>query len=141
MKISATQKAEDNERVAQLAEAETPFTEDDLRAKWKVYTEKMSEKKIVQVTMQSCILKFNDNYQVDIVVENEVQQHEMEEEKVDLLTFLSKELNNGKIRLNIRLSEIGENKFALTNKDRFLEMMKRNPELEVLTNSLGLELE
>ena len=65
----------------------------------------------------------------------------MEEEKVDLLTFLSKELNNGKIRLNIRLSEIGENKFALTNKDRFLEMMKRNPELEVLTNSLGLELE
>ncbi|MBQ4034101.1 MAG: hypothetical protein K6G31_14190 [Paludibacteraceae bacterium] len=141
MKISATQKAEDNERVAQLAEAETPFTEDDLRAKWKVYTERMSEKKIVQVTMQSCILKFNDNYQVDIVVENEVQQHEMEEEKVDLLTFLSKELNNGKIRLNIRLSEIGENKFALTNKDRFLEMMKRNPELEVLTNSLGLELE
>ena len=141
MKISATQKAEDNERVAHLAEAETPFTEDDLRAKWKVYTERMSEKKIVQVTMQSCILKFNDNYQVDIVVENEVQQHEMEEEKVDLLTFLSKELNNGKIRLNIRLSEIGENKFALTNKDRFLEMMKRNPELEVLTNSLGLELE
>ena len=65
----------------------------------------------------------------------------MEAEKIDLLTFLSKSLNNGKIRINIRLSEKGENKFALTDKERFIEMLKRNPELETLTNKLGLEIE
>lgn len=141
MKISANQQAENNERVAQLANAETPFTQEEMMAKWKEYTEKMSDKKILQVTMQSCLLTLQDNYQIDIVVENEVQLHEMELEKVDMLTFLSKSLNNGKIKLNIRLSEVGENKFALTNRDRFLEMIKRNTELEVLMNTLGLELE
>ncbi len=141
MKISANQQAENSERVAELANAETPFTEEEMMAKWKEYTEKMSDKKILQVTMQSCLLTLHDNYQIDIVVENEVQLHEMELEKVDMLTFLSKSLNNGKIKLNIRLSEVGENKFALTNRDRFLEMIKRNTELEVLMNSLGLELE
>lgn len=87
------------------------------------------------------MLKLNDNYKIDIVVENEVQLGEMENEKVDLLTFLSKSLNNGKIKLNIRLSEIGENKLALTNRDRFLEMIKRNSGLEQLMNTLGLEIE
>ncbi len=87
------------------------------------------------------MLKLNDNYNIDIVVENEVQLGEMENEKVDLLTFLSKSLNNGKIKLNIRLSEIGENKLALTNRDRFLEMIKRNSGLEQLMNTLGLEIE
>lgn len=87
------------------------------------------------------MLKLNDNYKIDIVVENEVQLGEMENEKVDLLTFLSKSLNNGKIKLDIRLSEIGENKLALTNRDRFLEMIKRNSGLEQLMNTLGLEIE
>lgn len=141
MKLNANKQAEESERVAQLAEAETPFTEDDLRAKWKAYTEKMSDKKILQVTMQSCLLTLDENYNLDVVVENEVQQQEMETEKIDLLTFLSKSLNNGKIRINIRLSEKGENKYALTNKERFIEMLKRNPELEALTNKLGLEIE
>lgn len=141
LKDSANKKAEDNERVAELAQAENPFTEEEMQVKWKEYIEKLSDKKILQVTMQSCMLSLKENYTIDIVVENDVQLNEMELEKVDLLTFLSKSLNNGKIKLNMRLSEIGENKFALTNKDRFLDMIKRNAELENLMNKLGLEIE
>lgn len=141
MKLSANKKAEDNERVAELANAATPFTEEQMKDKWKEYIDTLNDKKILQVTMQSCMISLKEDYTIDIVVENDVQLQEMELERIDLLSFLSKALNNGQIKLNMRLSEVGENKFALTNKDRFLEMIKRNTQLENLMNQLGLEIE
>lgn len=138
---SATKSVEESEKVAELANACSPFTEEQLNDKWKDYIEKLNDKKILQVTMQSCMIALKDNFTVEIIVENDVQLKEMELERIDLLSYLSKSLNNGRIVLNMRLSEIGENKLALTNKDRFLEMVKRNKELENMMNQLGLEIE
>lgn len=131
----------EEEKVAQLANSNQHFDIEALKKVWKEYQLRIPEKKILLSTMDSCLLTLKDNYEIEVVVENEVQSKKLKEEMPDLMTFLSSKLNNGSIRINTRLSEIGENKNILSSEDRLKEMLERNEALRNLKQLLSLELE
>jgi hypothetical protein len=139
--INKNDKEEETERAAILAKENHPFSEEDLKKYWKLYQDRIPEKKILLSTMQTCKLTLNQDYSVSVVVDQQTQIKEFENESSDLLTFLSQSLKNGKIKFDLRVSEKGENKNTLSGNERLKEMVERNPAILTLVNEIGLELE
>jgi hypothetical protein len=117
------------------------FTQNDLTKYWKEYIESIPEKKILATSMQSCIPVLQDEYNIRIQVDNPVQQKEILAERNELTSFLSSKLHNSKIYLYVEIAAQGENKKALSPKDRFTSMLERNPIIEKLCSELELELD
>ncbi len=91
-----------------------------MRECWIKYIENIPEKKIVVDAMKNGIMILNKDYSIDFAVVNESQNEWLIKEAPELLTFLSQTLKNGAIKLNIRVSEKGENKNTLSNQELFL---------------------
>ena len=133
-------KKEEEIRTAQMANECVPFTISDFRKAWNTYKDSVPQKKLLQTAMASCIMEFHeDTYQLDIALETDILQNELLNEMPDLLTFLSKTLRNGKIKITTRISEKGENKNVMTASERFEDMLKKNQNLLHLKELFGLE--
>ena len=126
---------------ANLASETQAFTEKELRECWIKYIENIPEKKIVVDAMKNGIMILNKDYSIDFAVVNESQNEWLIKEAPELLTFLSQTLKNGAIKLNIRVSEKGENKNTLSNQELFNELIKRNKNIAQLYKRFRLEVE
>ena len=83
-----------------------------------------------------------ENNYIEVEIQNQSQEHLMVEERQELIDFLRKQLNNYQLQLRTRLNEAGKNENeAYTNKEKYQQMVEKNPELEDFRKQLGLELE
>ena len=82
--INKNDKEEETERAANLAKENLPFSEEDLKKYWKLYQNRIPEKKILLSTMQTCKLTLNQDYSVSVVVDQQTQIKEFENEISDL---------------------------------------------------------
>ncbi len=91
--------------------------------------------------MQSCLPVLQENYFIEVPVDNPIQEKEILTERNDLVSFLSKRLKNGKIHIYVRINEQGENKKSFSPQERFKSMLERNPNIEHLRSELGFEID
>lgn len=121
----------------------TPFTVDQLAAKWKSYGYKLKQsgRQGLHVTLSKRAPVLSDDFVIDFEIDNEVQKMEMESERSDLLSFLRSELNNYGISLNITLTAKDDSIRTLTSKDKFLKMAEKNSVLHELRERLNLDIE
>ena len=117
------------------------FNQNELSFSWKEYIKTIPEKKIIVSTMQNCIPILKENFHIELVVDNQIQEKEIEAESIDILNFLIQKLENGNIKLIVRIAENGENKKSLSARDRLLKMIENNSNLELLRTELDLELD
>lgn len=117
------------------------FTQKDLIKVWNEYIATVPEKKILTTTMSSYKPKLTDDFFIELSVDNPIQEREVLNERPSLLAFLQKKLNNGKIRMSIRIMQIEENKKMLSPKDRLKGMVERNENMKKLMQELALELD
>ena len=86
---------------------------------------------------------------IQLLPENEIEftfsnKHESEmfsEDKINILPYLRKSLNNVKMNTIIKVMEQKESRKIFTVEEKFNAMAERNPVLIELKNALGLELE
>ncbi len=146
--LSFSKKAEDINDQEEQAEdlskkPKTPFTEAQLNAKWKSYCYLIQKegKGGLYATLTKHPVVIKENFLLELILDNEIQELELSTAKVNLLNFLRKELNNYQIDLKTSINvNIKETKH-LTNKDKFLQMAEKNPVLNNLREKLGLDIE
>ena len=71
---------------------------------------------------------------------NETNKVEVERQQYNLLAFIRKTLNNFDINLSITVNEVLEKKYAYTTQDKFEKLKTKNPNIETLRKTFGLDI-
>jgi len=146
-KLSLTKKKEEEQAEEVIEDLSnkprTPFTFDQLKAKWKSFSYKVKKENKLSLlaTLTKHELSLNENFEITLLLDNDIQVIEVETAKVELLGFLRKELNNYGIQLITKIVETQEKSTHLTSKDKFLKMAEKNEALNKFREQLGLEIE
>jgi DNA polymerase-3 subunit gamma/tau len=121
----------------------TPFTQEQLDAKWKsyCYIVQKNKKASLYATLTKHPVKLEDDWKLSLVLDSEIQELELNTEKSNLLGFLRRELNNYGIDLITEVVQHQQESKHLTSKDKFLKMAEKNPVLAELRERLGLDIE
>jgi len=121
-----------------------PFLQEDLIVVWNKYITHVTNEKRMQLATS---LKVNqpllkDGFLIEHAVTNKAQEDEFKNNKIELLAFLRKELQNSLIELEVKIGEedIAPKK-AYTNKEKFKQMAAKNPALEELRKQLDLDID
>ena len=95
-------------------------------------------------SMQSARLTILNNNTIKVEVANGVQLNFMDEARITIMEKLKTGLNLFRLSLNLELNKSlspTEEKRPYTTKEKYDEMVKKNPNLQTLKNQLGLDLE
>lgn len=120
------------------------FEFEDLLAKWEEFANIIkSEKPRLAITLriQKPVLK--EAFKIEVEMENANQEEDFTKYiKLDLVTFLKKELKNDMISIETTVSKIieGSDK-PYTQEEKFEFMSEKNPNLKALKQQLGLDFE
>lgn len=119
------------------------FTLEELIAAWEKYSILVKDNQprmFNTLSTQMPVLK--ENFQIELLLNNQLQEEEVNRIKPSLLDFLHNELKNKKIVIITRLAQPDElNKKYYTNKEKFDHLAQKNPGLISFKQQLGLELE
>ena len=117
------------------------FSNDDLIAGWnemKVYfSENKKTNLVLALDVEDPVLQ--EDYKIEITLSNTSQVELVQDEKMNILDFLRKKMNNDFIDLNFKVNEINKEDIPYTNSDKFKKMYEKNKNLEILGQKLGLD--
>lgn len=119
------------------------FSMDTLLKYWNLYAEKTKKEGKINIFT---ILTSNppgllDNFMVEVLIENKIQDDLLNSEKVDLLNYLRVELKNFSIDLSTRLIEQTAKKKLYTSTEKYQHMVQKNPALEEFKKRFNLDLD
>ena len=119
-------------------ELQNPFTREQFEAKWKEYADRLTERPSLKSAL-SRIPEIVDGCKLRLQVGNSVLDDEIGKIKPELVSWLRRELQNTGIELvtEIAVSEPASKPF--TESDRFIEMMKKNPNINLLKQKFNLD--
>ena len=117
------------------------FSNDDLIAGWNEMKAYFSENKktnlVLALDIEDPVLL--EDYKIEITLSNTSQVELVQDEKMNILDFLRKKMNNDFIDLNFKVNEINKEDIPYTNSDKFKKMYEKNKNLEILGQKLGLD--
>lgn len=121
---------------------EKDFEEKDLSYQWYRYANSLpQEHAAVAGRMKNMRPVLQENYHIDVPVENPQVLEYMNALHQHILSFLQTQLRNGKITLEFRLMEQQEEQQrTYSPRERYANMLKKYPALCKLHQTLGLEL-
>jgi DNA polymerase-3 subunit gamma/tau len=120
-------------------------TIEKIQAAWDLFVEvhKKAQRVSLVSTLTMCELELKGNVVIFNVL-NALQEVQLNDERTDLLFHLRKTVKNALIELSIKVipSEDGDDapKIFLNDKERYLDMVKKNPSLDDLRKRLDLDL-
>jgi hypothetical protein len=76
---------------------------------------------------------------IKIILSNSSQVELIEQEKINILTYLRNSLNNDLLELETEVKEINKNDIPYTNSDKYKKMFEENENLAKLGARLGLD--
>ena len=120
-------------------------TLEKVKKAWDVFIEGHRKAKRVSLvlTLKMCKLELNGNVVIFNVL-NGLQEVQLNDERTDLRFHLRQYVKNNLIELSIKVIPSEEDsevpKTFLTDKERYLEMVKKNPSLDALRQRLDLDL-
>lgn len=118
------------------------FSQDDLEITWRAMCSRMPQQmKSMAMRMRNLSPVITTYPDIEVTVESSMMLEEMMGIKARIRATLAKELQNGNIRLNIRLAEQTEIKPRMTRFDVLEKMKKDYPAIEKLVKDFGLDLE
>ena len=118
-----------------------PFQPEDLKKRWDEYAQNLQNKNRSSLasTMMTCKPELGEKFRLKVVLDNKVQQNELNQEKVEILTFLREKLNNYGIQIDTEVRVEVQKKRYYTNRERFDRLVELNPKLQELRNRLNLD--
>ena len=120
----------------------TPFTEEQLKEAWKKYyfkLQELGEKNIASILLAGQP-SLKANFEILVNLPNNLMKSQLEKGRPGLLKFLRERLNNYGIAVTINVSETIEKKFAYTPHEKYEKLKEKNPLLEKLKNTFGLDI-
>lgn len=121
----------------------TSFTEAQLTDAWKVYIQKLGEqgKNSLAVIYKNVTPKLLDNSLLELTLTSQLEREMIEEDRINITPFLRSLLQNSKIDFTFIINATAQPFKAFTAEDKFKVMAEKNPLLNDLRQSFGLEFE
>lgn len=120
---------------------EDHFTDDDLIREWTSMCNRMPQKFIgLAARLKNIVPRITDYPNIEVVVDNKLLLDQINAIRRNIRATMRISLHNTLIEFNPRLAKQDENARALTKLEIFDALRKRNPAIEKLRVSLGLEL-
>lgn len=135
-KLSAKEQHEIYTRVGESND----FTADALKVKWEEFVNRLSDRPNLQSTL-SRVPDLEQDFQLVLEIDNSVQDDLINTIKPELVSWLRKELKNSKIHLTTQISETEREKIIYSDSEKYMEMLKKNPKLELLKQKFKLDFE
>ena len=117
------------------------FTEVEFSDAWKEMNSMFSKmgKTNLSLALTSNTPNLSDNFLIEITLSNTSQIELIQEEKMNLLGFLRKRLNNDLIDLIPKVIQSNTENTPYTNSDKYKKMYEQNKNLAILGQKLGLD--
>lgn len=126
-----------------IGESKLEFSSDSMLKFWNAYAEKIKKEGKINIftimTANPPVLL--DNFLIELLIENKIQEDLLNSEKVDLLNYLRVELKNFSIDLQTRHMEQTQKKRLYTSSDKYQHMLEKNPNLEEFKRRFNLDLD
>jgi hypothetical protein len=135
-KLSAKEQHEIYTRVGESND----FTADALKVKWEEFVNRLNDRPNLQSTL-SRVPGLEPDFQLVLEIDNSVQDDLINTIKPELVSWLRKELKNSKIHLTTQISETEREKIIYSDSEKYMEMLKKNPKLELLKQKFKLDFE
>lgn len=121
-------------------EGEEPFDQDKFLQLWKKFALRTKEEgKISLFTLMTAnVPMLKEQYKVDVIVENQIQQQLLMESKIDILNFIRQGLNNFKVDLIPVLQKSTTVRKPVTDTEKYQAMVAKNPMLDQLRKDFNL---
>jgi hypothetical protein len=116
------------------------FTAEALKLKWKEFVNRLGDRPNLQSTL-SRVPSLKQDFQLVLEIDNSVQDDLINTIKPELVSWLRKELKNSKIQLTTCITETEKEKIIYSDSEKYLEMLKKNPQLELLKQKFNLDFE
>ena len=117
------------------------FSNDDLINAWKEmkanFTKNGKSNLVLALDIKEPVLQ--EDFKIEIILSNTSQVELLQQEKMNILDFLRKKMNNDLIDIISKVPEGNKEDTAYTNSDKFKKMYKKNKNLEILGQKLGLD--
>ncbi|NLI72414.1 MAG: DNA polymerase III subunit gamma/tau [Bacteroidales bacterium] len=117
----------------------TPFTGDDLLAKWENFAKKKELDPGTKAFLQTHLPTLKDDNIIEVMVDNKFQEKELIQ--MGIANYLRKELNNNLIELKIGFTPETEFKRQQTPQEIYKRMAEEFPLVEKLRKSLDMEID
>ena len=118
-----------------------PFTETQMLEQWLKYAQRMEDKGF---RILASLLTINDPILEGTTIihelPNESSKIDFEKEKPELLGYLRGKLHNHDIRIDVKVNETLIQRKSYTAQDKYNRLAELNPNLEVMRNLFGLEI-
>jgi DNA polymerase-3 subunit gamma/tau len=117
------------------------FSESKMLQAWKDLISFIKEKgkSNLSITLGVHQPKLLEEYLIELPLSNSAQEEMISEDKFIILKYLRNKLDNDKIEIKTKITEVERRNIPYTNKDKFKKMLNENPSLEKLRIKLGLD--
>ena len=118
------------------------FSQEQLIASWDAFVSTLEDKgrHNLAAILKIDVPKIKDETLIALEFPNSTNKIEVERQKVELLQFIRKELNNFDIELDITVNETMDKQFAYTAIEKYAKLKEKNPAIESLKKSFNLEI-
>jgi hypothetical protein len=116
------------------------FTAEELKQKWDEFVRRLKDRPNLQSTL-SRVPSVKEGYRLVLTIDNSVQDDLINHIKPELISWLRNELRNSKILLTTQIDETEKEKIIYTDAEKYVEMVKKNPRLELLKKKFKLDFE
>jgi len=140
---SSSQKAEEEEPTYISGNSREHFGNQEFLSAWNKYSDdiKKAGKINLFTLMMSNAPTLKDNYQIEVIIENKIQEGLLTTEKIDLLNYLRSTLRNFSIDIITRQIEKTDKKKLYTSTEKYQHMAEKNPSLEDFRKRFNLNIE
>ncbi|QBZ98771.1 DNA polymerase III subunit gamma/tau [Flavobacterium sangjuense] len=118
-----------------------PFTETEMLEQWLKYAQRMEDK---GYRIIASLLTINDPILQGTTIihelPNESSKIDFEKERPELLGYLRGKLHNHEISIEVKVNETLVLKKSYTTQDKYNRLVELNPNLELMRNLFGLEV-
>ncbi|HQI45224.1 MAG TPA: DNA polymerase III subunit gamma/tau [Bacteroidales bacterium] len=120
----------------------TQFTAEEFEKVWmEMALPYKTESPDFYITLTSQIPKVNEDFSIELNIDNVIQEKEITERKFEILTILRNALNNAQIQLNTIINKNPSITKPFTPQEKFKKMTENNPAIQNLKDLFDLDIE
>ncbi len=138
----AARKAEQEKQAEALKKEAPEILQETLEELWQKFAEtQKDESPNFYKTLKQSVPQIKSNHVIEYEVVNKVQEEEIKNKKVFLLSFLKQETNNFLLSIETIVAEQIQDQKPYSPTDKYLFMYNKNPELKFFKEELNLDLD
>lgn len=117
-----------------------PFTAEALQRSWNIFIETIQDDIHLVNAMKSITPLQKEDYVIEVTVQNQPLEKKLQDLIIPIERHLHHNLKNNRIKMTVRLAEGGEMARPFTSRDKLDAMIQKNPNMELLYRTFGLDI-